>query len=64
MYYCKPKGAQLGDIVAEGDLVGVCQDLTEIYPGITNHIHFEIKNADGDRVDPTPVYISKHYGVL
>ncbi len=43
----------LEPLVSEGDLVGLdipigkVQDLTKKYPGITNHVHFEVK--DGSR---------------
>lgn len=35
-----------------GDKIGVCQDLQPRYPGITQHVHFEIK-VDGEYIDPT-----------
>ncbi len=40
----------LEPLVAEGDLVGLdipigkVQDLAKKYPGITNHVHFEVKD--------------------
>jgi hypothetical protein len=34
--------------------IGVAQDLTTLYPGITNHVHLEIISPDGEYIDPTP----------
>jgi murein DD-endopeptidase MepM/ murein hydrolase activator NlpD len=50
-YYIKPS-VELGLKINVGDKIGVCQDLHPRYPGITPHVHFEIK--DGDKyIDPT-----------
>lgn len=42
------------DTVYAGQLIGVVQDLSPRYPGITNHIHFEVKldDDDGDFINP------------
>ena len=42
-----------GDTVSQGDTIGTTQDLTKVYPGITNHVHVEHK-VGGVKVDPTP----------
>ncbi len=39
--------------LSSNDALGIVQDLTARYPGITNHFHFEIKNPSGMFVDPT-----------
>lgn len=41
--------------VAPGDLVGTAQDLTTKYPGITNHIHVEIRKS-GAFIDPFELF--------
>ena len=58
MYYVKPTIC-VGAAVAEGDPVGVHQKTGDLYRGITEHVHFEIKDPKGKRVDPTPVYLAK-----
>lgn len=40
-----------GDIVHPGDIIGTAQGLTKIYPGITDHFHYEVKKG-GSFVDP------------
>jgi len=37
--------------VHTGEALGILQDLTKKYPGITNHLHFSIKK-DGVYVNP------------
>lgn len=41
------------DVVEADQIIGKAQGLTEIYKGITDHIHFEIKLDDGSFIDPT-----------
>jgi murein DD-endopeptidase MepM/ murein hydrolase activator NlpD len=48
------KGIISGTVKA-GDVVGFAQDLTKKYPGITNHIHMEIKK-NNKRLDPREIY--------
>lgn len=40
-----------GVIVAAGDDIGVSQDLGARYPGITNHVHVELRDADRRLID-------------
>jgi len=49
----------VGDVVAPGDQIGISQDLSKIFPGITEHIHFEWKLPDGDYRDPTDLVSPK-----
>ncbi len=49
-FYISPTVA-VGDVVTALTVLGIVQDLTVIYPGITNHMHFEVK-IDGEFVDP------------
>ncbi len=44
----------LGDKIHVGVLFARVQGLQDIYPGITDHIHYEIKRADGSFMNPTP----------
>lgn len=50
-FYIKPY-LELGDLVSPGDFIGETQGLAEIYPGITDHFHFEVKDSTGVFVDP------------
>lgn len=50
-FYVEPSVA-VGRKVRQGEKIGVVQDLNLIYPGITNHVHFEIKQED-EYLDPT-----------
>lgn len=53
----------VGDSVERGQTIGSAQGLTEIYPGITDHYHFEIKLRDGSFIDPVPVLHELGYEV-
>lgn len=47
---------EIGQHVKKGDILGKCQDLSIVYPEITNHYHFEIL-IEGVNVDPI-VYLN------
>ena len=49
-FYVKPK-VVVGQIIGLNQNIGISQDLTKIYPGITQHFHFEVRNTK-DRVVP------------
>lgn len=49
-FYIKPM-VKVGDHVDSIDIIGESQGLIEIYPGITDHIHYEVK-LYGSFVDP------------
>lgn len=49
-FYILPS-VDAGDVVRPGDVLGVAQGLLKIYPGITDHIHFEVKKG-GEFVNP------------
>lgn len=42
---------QAGQMVKAGEILGWAQDLKKIYPGIVQHVHFEIKK-NGRFIDP------------
>ena len=48
------KGYLCGPVKA-GDLIGTAEDLSIKYPGITNHVHLEVRNR-GIVVSPLHVY--------
>lgn len=53
-FYIEPDiDLQTGDEVKAGDVLGRIQDLGLIYPDITNHLHFEIKDENNEYLDPS-----------
>ncbi len=50
-FYISPS-VEKGDIIEAGDALGEAQGLLKLYPGITDHIHFEVKFDSGEVVDP------------
>jgi len=56
-FYVEPS-VNVGAEVTVGSELGVTQNLDRRYPGITEHIHFEVKK-DGNYVDPTN-YLMRH----
>jgi len=43
---------ELGDDIERGQTIGWSQGMEHVYPGITQHVHYEIKQPDGSFVDP------------
>jgi hypothetical protein len=41
--------------VSQGEVVGLAQDLTKKYPGITNHVHLEAR-LNGKEIDPRELW--------
>lgn len=59
-FYVKPSyGIEIGKLVNPGDQIGTAQGLENVYPGITDHIHFEIK-VDGEFVNPLDYIIDQY----
>ncbi|MEQ3723498.1 M23 family metallopeptidase [Alcanivorax sp.] len=56
VFYVDPS-VRVGQGVTANTAIGLTQDLGQRYPGIPNHVHFEIKK-DGDYLDPTPALIA------
>lgn len=56
VFYVEPQVEQ-GQQVSKGSVIGEAQDLRTRYQGITPHVHLEIKNSDGEFIDPTPVIL-------
>ena len=42
---------KVGDVVVAGQEIGVAQDLNARYPGITNHVHVELRGALQQLID-------------
>lgn len=54
IFYIEPDGYGLGSsVVKDLSILGVSQSLDNRYPGITEHIHLEIKDESGEFLDPT-----------
>jgi len=49
-FYVFPE-VNVGDVVLKGEVIGISQNLTKIYRGITQHFHFEVKRK-GEFVNP------------
>lgn len=57
-FYVYPRVGR-GDVVAAGDVLGVVQDSTGRYEGITNHVHYEIlKPGSKASVDPDKYHVA------
>lgn len=48
MFYLEPIRSLIGQYVNAGDLIGIAQDISIKYPGMTPHIHLEVKSIDPD----------------
>lgn len=49
----------VGKEIFEDQFLGVIQDLTTKYEGITNHLHFELYDLAGNIIDPTLLFDGK-----
>ena len=50
-FYSSPL-VDIGQVIQKDEIIGAAQELECIYPGITQHCHFEIKLEDGKFIDP------------
>jgi len=62
-YFYVSRLGGVGDVVSRGDRVGDYQGLDDVYEGITEHVHFEVKLTDGRFIDPVKVIRSLGYEV-
>ena len=53
MMYVKP--IVMNGFISEGQLIGYAQDLSSLYPGITNHVHVEY-HVHGKKVHPEELW--------
>lgn len=58
IFYVDPT-VVVGDMVTMGTVIGHSQELGCFYNGITEHVHFEIKDKHGNYVDPNPFLIAR-----
>lgn len=57
-YFYVHADVEPGDVVERGQIIGSAQGLLSIFPGITDHYHFEIMLPGGwkePKTDPVPV---------
>ena len=57
VFYVSPTVA-VGDMVELGDIIGASQSLKHLYPGITDHVHLEVKDQEHNFIDPTPLILA------
>jgi len=50
-FYISP-AVNVGEVVGAGEPIGTTQGLLTIYPGITDHFHFEVISKHGEYVHP------------
>jgi len=43
MFYLEPEEFKPGQAIRRGDMIGIAQDISVKYPGMTPHIHLEIE---------------------
>lgn len=55
LFYVEPL-VDVGETIDFNSVIGYVQNLGSRYPGITEHVHLEIK-YNGNFVDPTPVFL-------
>lgn len=54
-YHYVTPAVSVGSMVRTGDTLGAVQSLQTRYPGITDHVHFEIIDGAGEYLDPTSI---------
>ena len=57
-FYVTP-GVEVGQTVRLGEVIGRVESLQKHYPGITNHVHLEVKQPGGERVDAAELITPK-----
>ena len=57
-FYVNP-GVEVGQSVRLGDTIGKDQSLQKHYPGITNHVHLEVMEPGGERVNAAELITRK-----
>lgn len=57
LFYVKPDPELMGKSVKLGHRLGLAQDISKKYPGMTPHVHFRITSLDPEMlISDTPVY--------
>ena len=57
-FYVTP-GVEVGQAVRLGQTIGEDQSLQKHYPGITNHVHLEVMQPGGERVNAAELIVRK-----
>ena len=57
-FYVTP-GVEVGQTVRLGEIIGRDQSLQKHYPGITNHVHLEVMQPGGERVNAAQLIVRK-----
>ncbi|MFZ0267007.1 peptidoglycan DD-metalloendopeptidase family protein [Caulobacter sp.] len=57
-FYVKP-GVEVGQTVRLGEVIGSVESLQKHYPGITNHVHLEVMEPGGERVNAAQLIVKK-----
>ncbi len=57
-FYVTP-GVEVGQTVRLGETIGTDQSLQKHYPGITNHVHLEVMEPGGERVNAAELIVKK-----
>ena len=57
-FYVTP-GVEVGQTVRLGEIIGRDQNLQKHYPGITNHVHLEVMQPGGERVNAAQLIVRK-----
>ena len=57
-FYVNP-GVEVGQTVRLGEVIGTDQSLQKHYPGITNHVHLEVMEPGGERVNAAELIVRK-----
>ena len=52
MWYVDVLESVTGNTVNVGDVIGIAQDLSARYPGITNHVHVRMHDSENNSLNP------------
>ncbi len=55
VWYIKPDAEIVGKVVAAGQTIGTALTLKNLYPGITDHVHVQIRGPKNQKVNPQHV---------
>jgi len=50
--YIDPLEGKVGKTLEEGEVFGYAQSLQHLYPGIQEHLHLEVRDHEGRRINP------------
>lgn len=58
VFYIDPQ-VSVGDVIRLGDPIGLAQTLQGRYGGITDHVHLELADAAGDKLDAAKLIVAR-----